>query len=132
MRKSLQNKNLAATVASLAAILVILFGASSCADNDFLGAENNNGDNTVVGDTVISFSDFRLNEVAWDYVNGLAKAEPYFDGYVEYKVDGQVVKSDLIDHETAPMSIEWTPIAETNGSGQKNVYWLCRRRSQIY
>lgn len=119
MRKSLQNKNLATFVASLAALFVIVFGASSCADNDFLGAENNNGDNTVVGDTIISFSGFELNHADWDYVNGLAKAEPYFDGYVEYKVKDQVVKSDLIDHETAPMSIEWTPIAETTGSGKK-------------
>ncbi len=118
MRKSLQNKNLATFVASLAAFLLVLFGASSCADNDFLGAENN-GDNTVVGDTVISFSDFKLNEEAWSYSNGLATADHYFDGYVEYRVDEKVVKSDLIDHETAPMSIEWTPIAETTGSGKK-------------
>ena len=119
MAKNITNKNLAATVARLAAILVILFGASSCADNDFLGAENNNGDNTVVGDTIISFSDFKLNEEAWSYSNGLATADHYFDGYVEYRVDEKVVKSDLIEHETAPMRIEWTPIKETTGSGKK-------------
>lgn len=118
MRRTFLNKNLMTNIMSLAAFFIFIFGAFSCADNDFIGAENN-GDNTVIGDTVISFSDFRLNEVAWDYVNGLAKAEPYFDGYVEYKVKDQVVKSDLIDHETAPMSIEWTPIAETTGSGKK-------------
>ncbi len=119
MAKNIKNKKLMTNIMSLAAIfLFILFGATSCADNDFLGAENN-GDNTVVGDTIISFSDFKLNEEAWSYSNGLATADHYFDGYVEYRVDEKVVKSDLIEHETAPMRIEWTPIKETTGSGKK-------------
>ena len=122
MLSTLKNKKLVARAMSLAAIfLFILFGAS-CSDNDFLGAETNNGDNAVIGDTIVSFNDFALNHSDWSYSDGLATAEPYFDGYVEYKVKDQVVKSDLIDHENAPMRISWEPIAETTSGSAEKMY----------
>ena len=104
---------------NLAAILFIfVFGA--CTDEHFIPEDKSENPPVVLpGDTIASFSDFALNHSDWSYSNGLAASEPFFDGYVEYKVDGQVVKSDLIDHENAPMSISWEPIAETKGSGEK-------------
>ena len=124
MKRTLQNKNLAANVASLAAfLLVILFGATSCADHDYLPAmEEPEKTPVIVGDTIISFSNFKLNEDDWSYSNGLAASEPYFDGYVEYKVDDKVVKTDLIDHENAPMRISWTPIEETTAASAEKMY----------
>ena len=110
-----------ASVMRLAAILVILFGAS-CSDNNFIPSDENNGDNAVIGDTIVSFNDFALNHSDWSYSDGLATAEPYFDGYVEYKVKNQVVKSDLIDHENAPMSITWEPVAETTSGSAEKMY----------
>ena len=110
------------TIRLVVVFLLVLFGASSCADNNFIGGEEptiEEPEQPIAGDTIASFSDFALNHSDWSYSNGLAASEPFFDGYVEYKVDGQVVKSDLIDHENAPMRISWEPIAETTGSGEK-------------
>ena len=97
-------------------LFVVLFGATSCYDEHFVEGEKAQ---SVVGDTIINFNDFALNHSNWSYSNGLATSEPYFDGYVEYKVNEEVVKTDLIDHENAPMRIEWKPIAETTGAGEK-------------
>ncbi len=122
MRSSLKNKNLMTNIMSLAAFLLVLFGAS-CSDNNFIPSDEDNSGNTVVEDSILSFSDFKLNEEAWSYSNGLATAnDHYFDGYVEYKVDGQVVKSDLIEHENAPMSISWDPIKEDTTVTAEKMY----------
>ena len=124
MKRTLQNKNLATFVASLAAFLfVFLFGA--CTEESFIKGEPETPEQPetpVAGDTIASFSDFRLNEEAWVYSNGLAAADHYFDGYVEYKVKDQVVKTDLIDHENAPMRISWEPIAETTSASAEKMY----------
>ena len=123
MKKNITNKNLMASVMSLAAVLVIMFGAVSCTDEHFIEGEKNNGGNTVIaGDTIVSFNGFKLVENDWSYSNGLAASEPYFDGYVEYKVDDKVVKTDLIDHENAPMRISWTPIEETTSASAEKMY----------
>ena len=108
----------------MAVLFVVLFGA--CTEEHFISGEEpeiNKPDETpVAGDTIASFSDFKLNEEAWNYSNGLATADHYFDGYVEYKVDNKVVKSDLIDHENAPMRITWEPIAETPAASAEKMY----------
>ena len=119
MKKNINNKNFMSNLMNLAAILFIfVFGA--CTDEHFIPEDKSENPPVVLpGDTIASFSDFALNHSDWSYSNGLAASEPYFDGYVEYKVNDEVVKTDLIDHENAPMSIEWAPIAETKGSGEK-------------
>ena len=108
----------------MAVLFVFLFGA--CTEEHFISGEEpeiNKPDETpVAGDTIVSFSDFALNHSDWSYSNGLAASEPFFDGYVEYKVKDQVVKSDLIDHENAPMRIEWTPIEETTAASAEKMY----------
>ena len=114
------------TIRLVVVLFVILFGATSCSDNNFISGEEpeiNKPDETpVAGDTIASFSDFALNHADWSYSNGLATSEPYFDGYVEYKVKDQVVKTDLIEHENAPMRIEWTPIEETTAASAEKMY----------
>ena len=113
-------------IMSLAAILFFVFGAVSCTEEHFIVGEEptiEQPDETpVAGDTILSFSDFKLNEGDWAYSNGLAAADHYFDGYVEYKVKDQVVKTDLIEHENAPMRITWEPIAETPAASAEKMY----------
>ena len=125
MLKNFTNKDLMTNIMSLAAILFFVFGAVSCTEEHFIEGEKptiEQPEVPVAGDTIASFSDFRLNEGGWSYSNGLAAADHYFDGYVEYKVKDQVVKSDLIDHENAPMRIEWTPIEETTAASAEKMY----------
>lgn len=108
-------------------LFVVLFGAVSCTDEHFVGGEEpeiNKPDETpVAGDTIVSFNGFKLVEDDWSYSNGLAAADHYFDGYVEYKVNDEVVKTDLIDHENAPMRISWTPIEETTSASAEKMYF---------
>lgn len=121
-------KNFTEAISQTIRLVVILFvfGASSCADNNFIGGEEPSieepEETPVAGDTIASFSDFALNHSDWSYSNGLAAADHYFDGYVEYKVNDEVVKSDLIDHENAPMRISWEPIAETTSTSAEKMY----------
>ena len=121
-RTFLKNKNLAATVASLAAILfVIMFGA--CTDEHFIPEDNVENPPVVIpGDTIIRMDEFNLNHADWSSSNGLAKADHYFDGYIEFLVDDEVVKTTLIDHENAPMSISWEPINETISASAEKMY----------
>ena len=114
------------TIRLVVVLFVILFGATACTEEHFISGEEpetpEQPEVPVAGDTIASFSDFKLNEEAWSYSNGLAAADHYFDGYVEYKVDDKVVKSDLIDHENAPMRISWEPIAETTATSAEKMY----------
>ena len=124
MKKNI-NEAISQAIRLMAILFVVLFGA--CTEESFIEGEKpetpEQPETPVAGDTIASFSDFRLNEGDWVYSNGLAvAADHYFDGYVEYKVDGQVVKTDLIEHENAPMRIEWTPIEETTSASAEKMY----------
>lgn len=124
MTQNFTNKNFMSNLMNLAAILFI-FVLGACTEEDFNKGKNN-GDNTVIsGDTLISFSKFKLNEENWSYSNGLAAAnDHYFDGYIEYRVDEKLVKTDLIEHETAPMSIKWKPIEEDSTAASAEKMYL--------
>ena len=124
MTQNFTNKNFMSNLMNLAAILFIfVFGAVSCTEEDFNKGKNNGGNTVISGDTIISFNRFKLVEDDWSYSNGLAAAnDHYFDGYVEYRVDEKLVKTDLIEHENAPMNISWTPIAETTCASAEKMY----------
>ena len=122
MKKNINNKNFMSNLVNLAAILfVFLFGA--CTEEHFIPEDNGENPPVVIpGDTIIRMDEFNLNHADWSSSNGLAKADHYFDGYIEFLVDEEVVKTTLIDHENAPMSISWEPINETISASAEKMY----------
>ena len=115
----------------LVVIFLLIFGASSCADYDFIDEmESNNTPEEpgFVGDTLIRMDEFNLHHGEWETSDGLLKADHYFDGYIKYMVDDKVVKTTLIDHENAPMRIEWEAIAETTDSIAVKKYLGCEAK----
>lgn len=106
----------------VAVLFVFIFGA--CTDQHIgEGIKTAPEPPIIKNDTTIVFDkDFKLHHEDWTISNGLAKADNYFDGYVNYIVNGDVVKSDLIDHQIAPMELIWTPMEETIGSSAERPY----------
>lgn len=108
----------------LVATILFVFVFGACTDEHYGDIEKTEPEPPVIkGDTTVVFDDdFKLNHEIWAISNGLAKADNYFDGYVNYIVNGDVVKSDLIDHQIAPIELVWEPMEETTGSAAERPY----------
>lgn len=107
----------------LVATILFVFVFGACTDEHYGEPETNPNPPVIKGDTTVVFDDdFKLNHEIWAISNGLAKADNYFDGYVNYIVNGDVVKSDLIDHQIAPIELVWEPMEETTGSAAERPY----------
>ncbi len=111
------------TIRLVVVLFVTLFGATACTENGFLGGSENQDTIPVIpGDTTIRIENFKLNEAEWKYSNCLAKAEHYYNGKVNYLVNNKVVDTKVIEHENAPMTITWEPIAETKAASAEKMY----------
>lgn len=108
----------------LVATILFVFVFGACTDQHIGEFEKTNPEPPIIhGDTTVVFDkDFKLNHDDWTISNGLAKADNYFDGYVNYIVNEDVVKTDLIDHQIAPMELVWEPMPETTGSAAERPY----------
>ena len=115
------------TIRLVVVFLLVLFGATSCSDNNFIGGEEPSIEEpeqpeTPAGDTLIVNQDFMLHHGDWSYSNGLATADHYFEGFLTVKVGNEPVSDIDIEHENAPMSISWEPIEETTSSSAEKMY----------
>lgn len=113
------------TIRLVVALFVILFSATACTEEGFMGGSNDNQDTIPViipGDTTIRLDEFKLNEVEWQYSECLAKAEHFYNGKINYLVNNEVVDTKVIEHENAPMNITWEPIAETKAASAEKMY----------
>lgn len=108
----------------LVATILFVFVFGACTDEHYGEAQKTSPEPPVIkGDTTVVFDkDFKLNHDNWTISNGLAKADNYFDGYVNYVINEDVVKTDLIDHQIAPMELVWEPMEETTGSAAERPY----------
>ncbi len=120
MTQNFTNKNFMSNLMNLAALFVIVFGAVSCTDEEFITDEPENP--AAPGDTTAVMSDFQLHHGAWKVSDGLAKADHYFSGIIDLKVNGEVVDGVFIERENAPMEISWEPIAETTSASAVKEY----------
>ncbi len=108
----------------LVATILFVFVFGACTDEHYGEGQKTEPNPPIIqGDTIISFDkDFKLHHDSWTTSDGLAKADNYFDGYINYLVDGDVVKTLLIDHQIAPVEFVWTPMEETTGSAPEMPY----------
>lgn len=124
MKSTLKNKGFIAGALNLVAFFVFVLFGVSCTDEHYGEGQKTEPNPPIIqGDTIISFDkDFKLHHDSWTTSDGLVKADNYFDGYINYLVDGDVVKTLLIDHQIAPVEFVWTPMEETTGSAPEMPY----------
>lgn len=93
-------------------LMVVFFGivaVSSCTEERYgLGDEP-----AVPGEETADFQYLSFVHNDWAYSNGLAKAEPNYNGLVVIMKNGEEVRSINVDNQIAEQVIIWNPIEET-------------------
>lgn len=105
---------------------VVIVAVSSCTDESYNAPE-------IPGEEIADFQYLSFNHNNWAYSNGLAKAEPSYNGLVVIKKNGQEVRSISVENQIAEQTITWEPIAEvTSNAAQKQfVEYTCGSVKEI-
>ncbi len=104
-------------------LMVVFFGmvmVSSCTEEDFVLGYDEPKIPETPGEEIADFRDLSFNHADWTYSNGLAVAEPNYNGRVIFTKNGIMVDSISMENQIAEQEISWMSIEETIGkSAQK-------------
>lgn len=121
-------KELFSQIINIMVIFVVMFAVSSCTEEHYGYDEPE-----IPGEEIADFQYLSFNHNDWAYSNGLAKAEPSYNGLVVIKKNGQEVRSISVENQIAEQTITWEPIAEvTSNAAQKQfVEYICGSVKEI-
>ena len=105
-------KNFSEAVSMTIRLVVALFvivAVSSCTEEHYGIGEGPE----LPGEENADFQFLSFTHNDWAYSNGLAKAEPSYNGLVVIKKNGEEVRSISVEDQIAEQTITWTPIEET-------------------
>ncbi len=91
----------------LVVALFVIVAVSSCTEESYGYDEPE-----IPGEEIADFQNLSFNHNDWAYSNGLAKAEPSYNGLVVIKKNGQEIRSISVENQIAEQTITWEPIAE--------------------